>query len=188
MNIKLKFSLILLATLLIGIAIGFEISEISIKSRFREMDEFRESRGFIGLFENIIRPDADQKAIVYPILLKYHKMMDSTAKAGMTVVSKIMDTMLVELKKNLTKEQIQRLENEMEKRKNGPPPPRNGDPNMRPNMGPNGGPNPGMGPDPNRDPNRNPNMDNRQGPPPFDKGGNLQRPQGDKRPPELPGK
>jgi hypothetical protein len=180
MNIKLKFSIILIATLLIGIAIGFEISEISIKSHFREMDEFRESRGFVGLFENIIRPDTEQKVVVYSVLLKYHKMIDSTAKAGMTMVSKMMDSMFVELKKNLKDDQIKRLENEMERMKNGLPPPPNGDPNMGPGRRP--------GPDPNRDPNRNPNMDYRQGPPPFEKDGKFLKPQGINRPPQMPKK
>jgi hypothetical protein len=157
MNIKLKFTIIILVTLIIGMAIGFEISEISIKSRFREIDRFRESRGFVGIFENIINPDLEQKPLVYSILLKYHKMIDSTSKAGITEVTKLMDSMITELKKSLKDDQVKRLEKEMERMKNGPPPP----------------------------PNRGPNMDNRQGPPPFEKGGSFPGPQPGSRPPEM---
>lgn len=170
MNIKIKFTIVIIVTLLIGMAIGFEISEISIKSRFREMDRFRETGGFVEKFEGIIRPDTEQKPVVLSILLKYHKMIDSTSKAGMTQVTVLIDSMKSELKKNLREDQFQRLEEDMKRFKNGPPP--NGDPNRGPKMGPNGPREFG------------PNRDNRQGLPPMDKGSKLLHPNGDNLPPE----
>jgi hypothetical protein len=122
MNIKIKFTVIIIVTLLIGMMIGFEISEISIKSKFREMDRFRESGGFTDMFERIIRPDAEQKPVVFSILLKYHKMLDSISNSGMTQVSAAMDSMKAELKKNIKTEQYDRLDREMKMMKNGPPP------------------------------------------------------------------
>jgi len=122
MNIKIKFTIIIIVTLLIGIMIGFEISEISIKSKFREMDRFRQPGGFTEMFERIIRPDAEQKPVVYSILLKYHKMLDSISNSGMTQVSAAMDSMKLELKKSIKAEQYERLSDEMERMKNSPPP------------------------------------------------------------------
>ena len=174
MSIKVKFSIIILITLIIGMAIGFEISEISIKSRFNERTEFRGVRGFVGRFEDILRPDTEQKPVIGAILVKYHKIIDSTSNAGMAEVSKLFDSMKVELKKNLKAEQIERLENELFWMKNGPPPPpRNqGNPNFRQ------GPNPDMGPDPNR------------GPAPFRQDNKLLKPNNNRppenyRPPEM---
>jgi|GEM_PF-854631 len=153
MNIKLKFSIIILATLLIGAAIGFEISEISIKSRFTKMNEFREGPGFLNRFEGIIQPDDNQRPIIKSILSKYFTIIDSTSKLSMNTVAKLIDSMKVELKKHLKKEQIERLEREINIRRDGPQPP------------------------------ENPNLMDRNGPPPFNQGDRLLRPQGDNRPP-----
>jgi hypothetical protein len=122
MKTKLKPFLILLVTLLIGIAIGFEISEIMIKMRFDEMKAFREPKSFVNIFEDIIRPDKNQKTVIDSILLKYHVKMESVTKKGMSEVSGIMDSMKVELKPVLNQEQIKRLEAEFSRMKHFPPP------------------------------------------------------------------
>ena len=65
--------LILTIALFVGIAIGFEISEISIKKRFEEIDSFRKTEGFIRIFEGIIKPDNAQEPVVDSELYKYYK-------------------------------------------------------------------------------------------------------------------
>lgn len=175
MNIKVKFSLILLATLILGIAIGFEISEITVKMHQDRINSFREANGFVDRFENIIQPDAAQKPVISSILLKYHKIIDSTSKAGMAQVSNLIDSMIFKLKKNLKDDQLERLNNEIARMKNGPPPP---PPNFR---GPGQGPNPNMGPGPNQRPGMNPADRNRQAP--FNPSNKTLKPMGN-RPPE----
>jgi hypothetical protein len=126
MNAKLKPFLILFITLVIGIAIGFEISEILIKVRFDELKAFKEPKGFVKIFEEIIKPDSSQKSTTDSILLKYHVKLENVTKKGMAEVSNMMDSMKVELKTVLNKDQIKRLEEEMSRMKRQPPPPRDG--------------------------------------------------------------
>jgi hypothetical protein len=123
MKANVKSFLILIVTLLIGCAIGFEISEISIKKQFEEMDAFRKPQGFVRIFEGIIKPDKNQKAEVDSVLLKYHEKMENVRHTGMNEVSKMMDSMNVELKSRLNKDQIARLDSEMQRMKKNPIPP-----------------------------------------------------------------
>jgi hypothetical protein len=126
MRAKLKPFLIILFTLIIGIAIGFEVSEIMIKIRFDEMRAFKEPKGFVKIFEEIIEPDNNQKPKTDSILLKYHVKMENVTKRGMSEVSEMFDSMKVELKSVLNPEQIKRLDEEMLRMKRQPPPPRDG--------------------------------------------------------------
>lgn len=122
MNSIIKSTLIIFIVLVIGIAIGFEISEILIRHRFDRMDSFRESRGFIHMFEGIIKPTSNQKPVVDSILTKYHEQMENIAKNGMHEVSKQMDSMKGDLSKVLDKDQNIRLEDELLRMKRQPPP------------------------------------------------------------------
>jgi len=103
MNSIIKSSLIVFVVLIIGIAIGCEISEISIKHRFDRMDSFRGSKGFIHMFEGIIKPTSNQNLVVDSIMTKYHVQMEIIAKNGMHEVSKQMDSMKSDLSKILDK-------------------------------------------------------------------------------------
>ena len=124
MKPSIQAFLILTITLVIGIAIGFEISEISIKKHFEEMDSFRKPEGFIRIFEGIIKPDNIQRPVVDSILYKYHEKMEMVRYSGMDEVSKTMDSMRTELGTKLTKDQANRLDEEMQRmKKNLPPPP-----------------------------------------------------------------
>jgi hypothetical protein len=123
MKSKIKSFLILIITLLIGIAIGFEISEIDIKKHFEAMDSFKKPEGFIKIFEGIIKPDPNQKEVVDSILFKYYEKMERIRHSGMEEITNMMDSMNVELKKNLNNEQISRLSEEMQRMKKNPPQP-----------------------------------------------------------------
>jgi hypothetical protein len=127
MKTSIKAFLILTITLVIGIAIGFEISEISIKKHFEEMESFRKPEGFIRIFDGIIKPDNAQKPVVDSILYKYHEKIEIVRHSGMDDVSKMMDSMRTELGTKLTKDQANHLEEEMQRmKKNAPPPPPQG--------------------------------------------------------------
>jgi len=123
MNTKVKSSLILCAVLLIGVAIGFELSEISVRHRFARIEDFREPHGFVRMFEPIIKPDNNQKPIVDSILVNYHNRLDNISKTSMQNVSEQMDSMVVELNKVLNVDQKTHLIKELERIKRFPPPP-----------------------------------------------------------------
>jgi hypothetical protein len=125
-NVNIKSALIIITTLVIGVAIGFELSEISIRKRFDKMDSFKGPQGFVQSFEEIIMPDKDQKDKVSSILLKYHDKIDKITKSGMGEISLKMDSMAVELKQILNEEQKARLTEEMQRMKRMPPPPKMG--------------------------------------------------------------
>lgn len=130
-NVNVKSALIIITTLIIGIAIGFELSEISIKKKLEKMDQFRGPLGFVQVFEDIINPDSSQKDKVGTILLRYHDKIDKVTKSGMIEVSAKLDSMAVELKQVLNSEQIARLNDEMQRMKRMPMPPKiNGRPPM----------------------------------------------------------
>jgi hypothetical protein len=119
---RTKSVLILIITLLLGAAIGFEISEIMIKKKFDQINAFRKQHGFVQMFENIIKPDSKQKPLIDSILLKYHKKMQAVERSGMEQVGLKIDSMQTELKKVLTEEQKSRLETEMQRMKAHKPP------------------------------------------------------------------
>jgi uncharacterized membrane-anchored protein YhcB (DUF1043 family) len=153
MTPSIKSSLIIIITLLIGIAIGFEISEISEKKYMEQMRRPREREGFIQMFDRVIKPDAKQKPIIDTILIRYHRRIEKVAEDNMTKIKAIIDSMHAELKTKLNDEQKKQLDNEMARmRKNAPHPgPRNGFPPPPERQGPppdkQGGPPPdGFGP------------------------------------------
>ena len=123
MNAKIKSSLLIIIVLIIGIAIGFEISEITIRHRFDKLDAFRESKGFIQMFEGIIKPSKAQKPAVDSILAKYHDQINKISKNGMLEVSQQMDLMKADLGRILDKEENTRLSEEISRMKRQPPPP-----------------------------------------------------------------
>ena len=123
-NVNFKSALIIITTLLIGVAIGFELSEISVKKRFEKLDSFRGPQGFIQIFQDIIKPNDDQRNKVSSILLKYHDKIDKITQAGMNDVSLKLDSMAVELKQILNEEQKARLDEEMQRMKRMPVPPK----------------------------------------------------------------
>lgn len=120
-NNKIKSSLILLVTLIIGAAIGFQISEISIKKKFEEMESIRERGGFLNTFDRIIKPEKEQKAIVDSIIISYHNRIELVTEGSMKEVGGLIDSMITELKNVLNEEQYKRLQEEHNKMKQRPP-------------------------------------------------------------------
>lgn len=126
-----KTFIIILVTLIIGIAIGFEVSEILIKKRFDEFKNIRQPRGMVDIFGNIIKPDEKQKPVIDSIIFNFHKKVDKIMNAGRKQMDKQLDTLRLELKPYLNKDQIDRLNEEMNRMKKfvpndttkqGPPP------------------------------------------------------------------
>jgi hypothetical protein len=123
MRNKVKSSLIIIITLIIGIAIGFEISEINIRHKFERMDAFRRPDGFLKIFDGIIQPDSNQKPVVDSILTSYHKRIETITKTGMEQISNYIDSMNAALKPILNNSQRNNLDKEMLRMKKHEPPP-----------------------------------------------------------------
>lgn len=119
MKTRSKSIIIILVTLLIGIAIGFEISEIMIKQRFNEFRRIREPKGFISIFDRIIKPDEKQKPIIDSIILKHHEHVSEIMSASRAQLDKQMDSLKISLKPYLTQVQMDRFNSEITKMKKG---------------------------------------------------------------------
>lgn len=118
MKPTLRATIVLLVILLLGIGIGFEIGEILFRKHFEEMEAFRGPQGFVNKFDDLIKPDADQKAKVDSILMQHHQKLDQISQNIRTELDKQMDSMKAELKPLLRDDQYQRLINEFNRMKN----------------------------------------------------------------------
>lgn len=143
MKATIKSSIILILTLFVGIAIGFELNGIMLRHRFESAQSMRRPGGFVNLFEDIIQPDNNQRQIIEPIILKYHTQIDKISKMNMGKVGELIDSMHAELRPKLSKEQESRLQERIQHMKNFPPPDKMSKP--RQDWGP--GPGPGWNPD-----------------------------------------
>ena len=117
MNTKLKYSLIIISTLLIGMIIGFLIGGRITSTRIEKMRSYYTNQGFNREFMRIIEPTPEQRDIIIPILRKHavlnRELMINFHKGQ----EELYVDMINDLKIHLDKEQINRLDLVLEKRK-----------------------------------------------------------------------
>jgi hypothetical protein len=121
MKPSVKSMFVIILTLVIGIAIGFEVSEILLKKRFEMIRSVREPNGFINHFNDVIKPTDEQKATVDSIILKYHVKMEKISISTLPLISAQIDSMALELKTVLNDEQMKRFKEEFNRMKKFPP-------------------------------------------------------------------
>ncbi len=118
MNIKVKTTLVLLFTLVIGILLGVFLDRTIMRFRFQKrFTEVRQPRGITRMFENLIRPDESQYQPVKAILEKYSQKLHEQREKSFREMNAVMDSMRTELDQILTEEQKARFRNEMERMK-----------------------------------------------------------------------
>jgi len=109
MNIQLKSTLIVLATFVLGILIGF-VGDRSLRApRPFNAQQMRRLEGFIQFNMDLIQPTSQQKDTVQAILAKYYQkfsFIDSRQRKDLTA---LVDSMHAELSPVLNKEQRERL-------------------------------------------------------------------------------
>lgn len=199
-----KTLIIILVTLIIGSAIGFEVSEILIKKRFDEFRNIRQPRGMVDIFSNIIKPDEKQKPKIDSIIFSFHNRVDKIMNESRKKMDKQLDTLRLELKPYLNDDQMKRFDDEIKRIKmnvpndstrKGPPegilpngpqdmkgkdfPQRREGENMPPEFD---GKNPPPGFDGKNPP---PEFDGKNPPPGFDGKNPPPRPAGDNPPPQF---
>jgi len=117
MKTKLKYSLILVTTLIIGMIIGFLISGRMISTRVDQMRNYYTDNGFNREFIRIIQPSPEQRDEIMPILRKYaginREHMLDFHEGQRELFFELKD----ELDTHLTDEQIQKLNHVWERRK-----------------------------------------------------------------------
>jgi hypothetical protein len=113
----LKTIIFFLVTLFVGIGIGFEISEIIVQKQQEQLKEYFQPNGFVKFYEEIIKPDDKQRQLIKPLLLKYHSKITSILIGGFKNVDVIKDSLRLELKNFITKEQLQIFDEKMKEHK-----------------------------------------------------------------------
>ncbi len=159
MTIQVKSTLIILATFLLGIVIGFLGDRWMRRPPPFNAQQMRKPEGFIQFNEKMIQPTAAQKDTVHAILAKYFKKFNAANDLHRQQLTALIDSMHAELSPILTKEQRERFLH----RRPGLPPRGFGN---GPGFFPPGGPDGPRGPGGPRDSERNFNKSDEFRPPP----------------------
>lgn len=117
MKTYVKTILLFLLTLVIGIGIGYQISEIIVKKQQDRWKEYFQPDGFVKFYEEVIKPDEKQKQLIKPLLLKYHEKITSLAVGGFKQMDQLKDSLRIELKAYITNEQLKRFDEMMKEHK-----------------------------------------------------------------------
>jgi hypothetical protein len=107
---KIKFVLIIVATLVIGFLLGFVTNGQITKSKIRTFVKTGTHEGFKGRYYHILRPDVQQKKMIDPILDKYGAVIHENVTTMQQRMKDIHQEMLKEIAPYLNEEQKKRLE------------------------------------------------------------------------------
>ncbi len=115
MNTQAKTSLILIGTLLIGIAIGALGSGLLREERARKFEFMRPGNRFLQYMKGVIRPTPEQSQQFEGILGKYSKQISNIHQQHQEEILALYDSLHTELRALLTDDQRARLEQSLEK-------------------------------------------------------------------------
>lgn len=121
---RIKPSIILLLTLLIGFLLGIGSARYVFFKRIEDFRNENRNKGFIELHHKVLGISPDQEEVVNPILESYFEKLEVRRRS----LKGIMDSMHRDLKPHLTGEQLIRLDKMRERakgrnRRRGPGPP-----------------------------------------------------------------
>ncbi len=109
MNLKLKNTLIILATLFLGIVIGFLINGRLSQMRIDSMRENFTQKGMDYSFMRALDPTPSQMENIRPILDKYNDIRMENLETHWKQQKEILDAFESEIKPYLTDQQIKKL-------------------------------------------------------------------------------
>jgi Spy/CpxP family protein refolding chaperone len=119
MAIKIKTTLIILFTFILGMVAGSFITQAFFKYRMEKVLAMGAPEGFIDHFERIIEPTSKQRESVRKILDKYGQQMFQMRQKSLKAFLALNQAMQKELKSILTPRQQKRLEERLLKRPPG---------------------------------------------------------------------
>jgi hypothetical protein len=114
-NVKAKTSLILIGTLIIGVAIGGLGSGLLRGDRARELELMRPQHRFLQFMKRVVRPTAEQSQQFDDILAKYSKQISTIHEQHQEEIFAVYDSLHKELNSLLTEEQRARLEDNLKR-------------------------------------------------------------------------
>lgn len=119
MNIKIKTTLIILFTFIIGMVAGSMVTQAFLKYRMKKVLSMNMPAGFAAHFERIIEPTDEQRKALREILYKYGEKLSVMREKIRQEFLPINKAMEEELDSILTPEQKKRLENRFFRRRPG---------------------------------------------------------------------
>jgi hypothetical protein len=133
MNTRSKSVLILVGVLIIGVIIGALGSTILRRQMWEDrISHFKKPDGFINRLIEKIEPEPDQEKAIREILSKHHQKMIKISEESRNMIKSHADSLILELKPILSKEQLDKLEKILKRKRPGnrhphgepdPPPP-----------------------------------------------------------------
>jgi len=121
MNLRLKNTLIIIATLFLGIVIGFLINGRLSQIRIDNMRQNYAQKGMDYRFMRVLNPTDKQMKVLRPIFDKYNNIRMENLENHWKTQREIFDNFEEELKPHLTMEQINRLNRIKQNFGNQPP-------------------------------------------------------------------
>ncbi|MFK5854562.1 MAG: hypothetical protein QM503_00435 [Bacteroidota bacterium] len=116
MKTKLRYSLIIISTLIIGMVIGFLIGGRITSTRIENMRNYYTDNGFNHQFRKIIQPTPEQRAVIMPILKKHAVLNRQQMINFHEGQEEIFIDLIDELDTHLDEEQISRLTRALDQR------------------------------------------------------------------------
>jgi hypothetical protein len=111
MSARNRAILIIVCTLLLGVAIGtLIVAPLVARHHFRRLAEVRTPGGFVARLEELIDPDPGQAPVVREILTRYGERIDEIASRHRDEAKAVFDSLEAELASVLTDQQKERLD------------------------------------------------------------------------------
>jgi len=124
MNARTKATIVILATLIIGMVLGAALHSFYARNQFRNGMRFRVSELLKQRLQEAIQPDSSQQEIVHAILAKRLERMSEMREEGFRKFRGQLDSLQLELQPHLTPEQMRRLSQKLSSFPSGHMPPR----------------------------------------------------------------
>ena len=117
MNLKVKSSLIIIVTLIIGIVLGIILSQLFFRPprMIDRIAELRSPEGFLERFERIINPSESQKDKIREILNKHFERLHDQSQKFRDQFVELNDSLRIELEPILNDAQKERLDKMVER-------------------------------------------------------------------------
>lgn len=117
MNIKVKTTLVIIITLIIGIVLGAMLNRAFVHQRIKRAFDAVNPNRFMMILERAIGPNPDQRKLVKEILQKHAKDISDLRKNLRDGMQSSIQSLQKELDSVLTPEQKERLEKMMKERR-----------------------------------------------------------------------
>ncbi len=109
MTLHLKPTIIVIATLLLGILFGIVISNTLERQQGEKLRALTKPDPFVSFHFRIVDPTEDQQELLQPIIRKYHNRLLEVRETHFRETSTILDEMYRELATILSEEQMEKL-------------------------------------------------------------------------------